>query len=456
MVVHMVLRRPVPAPAPQVRVIWQGIQSGDAPEARWTDGSGQRHSWSGTRGVPWLLRDELRQGEEWKVNLRGIPADVGAVSLVMSASVERTIGVLVQPLSGDPNSGVLHPGVTLVPGATAELLVLHRAGDTWQVVALNDDPASPPAPAPQAQVPPPTSVPSPAVPPTAPTAPPVDPRPTGPAGGTGPASGPAPGWGAPVTDAPGPPHPADRTAPPAAAPAARPAGPPPATPWPAPTVPDVPAPAVAPAAAGGWTDHSAPQHTVDQGPQVPIPERLSGAVDAARATGLVRRARVSAIVDLSASMHRWIASGAVADILTATQAVAGAAQRPALATRFLPDGAEVALDLQTEPAAALRDHLRVAGLRTGDRRRLMAALAQSSAGGEDGDGGRASVTVVITDDPSLSDAVGPGTAAVIVGAAGETGAGAGAAERAVAVAGPVDVPRLARDLAQRCFMPTRR
>ena len=87
--------------------------------------------------------------------------------------------------------------------------------------------------------------------------------------------------------------------------------------------------------------------------------------------------------------------------------------------------------------------------------RLMTALAGSSTGGPDGDGGRESVTVLITDDPSLGDAVGPGTTAVIVGA-GETGAGVVDAERAVAVTGPVDVSRLARELAQRCFMPTRR
>lgn len=441
MVVHMVLRRPVPAPAPQLRVIWQGVQSGDAPEARWTDGSGQRHRWAGTRGVPWLLRDELRQGEEWKVNLRGVPADVVAVSLVLSASVDRTVGVLVQPLSGDPTSGVLHPGVTLAAGATAELMVLHRAGDVWQVVALNDDPAR--VPAPPAPAPPPVAA-SPAAGPGAGT----DPRPARPADGTGPAGG----WGAPVTDAPGPPHPADRGTPAYPGPADRPFAAPAASPS---AHPIDPAPAAARPTAGGWTDHSAAQPTVDQGPQVPIPERLAGAVDAARSTGLVRRARVSAIVDLSASMHRWIASGALADVLTATQAVAGAAQRPALATQFLPDGAEVSLDLQAEPAAALRNHLHAAGLRTGDRRRLMTALAESSAGGADRDGGTESITVVITDDPSLSAAVGPGTAAVIVGA-GETWAGAVEPERAVSVAGPVDVPRLARDLAQRCFMPTRR
>lgn len=442
MVVHMVLRRPVPAPAPQLRVIWQGVQSGDAPEARWTDGSGQEHRWAGTRGVPWLLRDELRQGEEWKVNLRGIPADVVALSLRLSASVERTVGVLVQPLSGDPNSGVLHPGVTLAPGATVELMVMHRAGDGWQVVALNDDPSAMPAPGAPPPPPPVTQAPV-AGPATS------DSRP---AGATGPTAAPA-GWGAPVTDAPGPPHPADRDTSVVPGPATRPVDAPASAPWAAPTGPP---PTATASNTPGWTDRSAPQHTVGQGPQVPIPDRLSGAVDAARATGLVRRARVSAIVDLSASMHRWIASGALADVLTATQALAGAAQRPALATRFLPDGAEVSLDLHAEPATALRDHLQVAGLRTGDRRRLLAAVAESSTGSADRDGGRESVTVVITDDPSLTSAVGPGTTAVIVGVAGETWAGAVEPDRAVAVAGPVDVPRLARDLAQRCFMPTRR
>src|SRR6478735_1547750 len=115
MVVHMVMRRPVPVPAPQVRVVWQGVRSGDTPEARWTDGSGQEHRWSGTRGVPWLQRDALREGEEWKINLPGVPADVPAVSLFLSSPIGRTVGLMVQPLSGDPNAAVLHPGAALAP-----------------------------------------------------------------------------------------------------------------------------------------------------------------------------------------------------------------------------------------------------------------------------------------------------------------------------------------------------
>lgn len=454
MVVHMVLRRPVPAPALQVRVIWQGVQSGDAPEARWADGTGQGHRWSGTRGVPWLLRDELRQGEEWKVNLRGVPADVTAVSLVMSASVERTVGVLVQPLSGDPNAGVLHPGVTLAPGVVTELAVLHRAGDGWQVVALNSNaPTTAPVPVGQAPTPPPVA------PAPVPSAPPVaGPVPPSPASGPGSGTGLPAGWGGPVTDAPGPLHPADR---PTRYPDDRTvqyAGPRPGdtrsgTPQSAPPGPAYPAsaPATTPALSSGWTDHSAGANTVDQGPQVPIPDRLTGAVDAVRSTGLVRRARVSAVVDVSASMYRWIASGALADVLTATQAVAGAAQRPGLTTRFLPDGTDVTIDLKAEPAAALRDHLSTVGLRTGDRRQLVAALAESGRQ-PDRDGGTETITLVVTDDPSLAEVAGPGATAVIVGGDARTDG----AERAVVVSGPIDVPRLARDLAQRCFMPTRR
>jgi hypothetical protein len=172
-------------------------------------------------------------------------------------------------------------------------------------------------------------------------------------------------------------------------------------------------------------------------------------VDAARATGKVRRARVSAVVDLSASMYPWITSGAVADILTAVQAVAGAAQRPSVSTRFFPDGADVDLPLDAEPAAALRNQLRAVGLRTGDRGHLVHALP--------GPGSTDTVTLMVTDDPSLADEPGAaGATTVVLG--GDTRSGPGAAEPSAVFLppGPVDVDRLARELADRCFTTARR
>lgn len=425
MVVHMVLRRPIPAPAPQIRVVWQGIRSGDQAEARWIDGSGQSHRWSGTRGVPWLQRDALREGEEWKVNLTGVPADVPAVSLFLTSSVGRTVGVMVQPLAGDPNAAVLHPGAALTPATAVEVMEFHRGDAGWQVVALNLAESADSRVAPQrGPIAPPAPPPSPHQPPA------YEPLPADP-GTTHHPAGSFAGWTGPVTDAPAPKHAAD------SAPGGR-------------RPPGRPAPDASAGAGTRWADGSASADTLDQGPQVAIPDRLTGAVEAARSTGVVRRAPVHAVIDLSASMYPWIASGALADVLTATQAVAGAAHRPSLPTRFLPDGGGTEITLEADPAAALQEHLRVVGLRTGDRRQLVQALAGSiRAGGQD------TMTLVVTDDPSLARQVGPNTTAVIVGA--DPGELSVVGEHVVAVGGrQVDVPRLARELAQRCFTSARR
>jgi hypothetical protein len=185
---------------------------------------------------------------------------------------------------------------------------------------------------------------------------------------------------------------------------------------------------------------------------VPIPDRLAGAVDAARSTGAVRRARVATVVDLSASMYPWIASGILADVLTAMQAVAGAAQRASMSTRFLPDGTDLEIALDAEPGMELQEHLRAVGLRTGDRDRLVQALTGPATGSG---GGSDTVTIVVSDDPSLAAQAGPGTTAVIVGA--DPGDRMVGGDHAVAVGGgPVDVPRLAREVAQRCFTTERR
>ena len=185
---------------------------------------------------------------------------------------------------------------------------------------------------------------------------------------------------------------------------------------------------------------------------MPIPDRLASAVDAARSTGAVRRARVATVVDLSASMYPWIASGILADVLTAMQAVAGAAQRASMSTRFLPDGTDLEIALDAEPGTELQEHLRAVGLRTGDRDRLVQALTGPATGSG---GGSETVTLVVSDDPSLAAQAGPGTTAVIVGA--DPGDRMVGGDHAVAVGGgPVDVPRLARELAQRCFTTERR
>ena len=397
MAINLVLRRPVPAPAPQLRIVWQGFRNGDVVEARWVDASARPHRWSGSRGLAWLQRDALQANEEWKINLVGVPGDIQVISLSMSSAVARTVGVVVQQLTGDPNAAVLHPGAELPAGAVIDLVEFSRVGAGWQVTALNSPagastiPVDPPAP---------------------PGPPPSGPPPPTPAA---PAATPFPGWSGPVSDGPAP-----------AGPTVRPPVSPPVAPAPSP-----------------WADH------IDDGPRVTIPDRLAPAVDAARSTGKVRRARVSLVVDLSASMYPWITSGAVADVLTAVQAVAGAAQRPNVSTRFLPDGAGVELPLDADPAAALRNHLRAVGLRTGDRARLVNALQRA--------GSTDTVTLMVTDDPSLAnepDAAGATT--VVLGGDGRTGRGAAESSAVFLPPGPVDVDRLARELADRCFTTARR
>jgi hypothetical protein len=399
MAINLVLRRPVPAPAPQLRIVWQGFRNGDVAEARWVDASARPHRWSGSRGLAWLQRDALQANEEWKINLAGVPGDIQVISLSMSSAADRTVGVVVQQLAGDPNAAVLHPGAELAAGAVIDLVEFRRVGPAWQVTALNSPVGAPTA---AVDAPPPPGPP--------PHTPPV-----------APAATPFPGWSGPVSDGPAP---SDPTAGPPVSP-------------PVPLDPTVTRP---------WADH------IDDGPRVSIPDRLTPAVDAARSTGKVRRARVSAVVDLSASMYPWITSGAVADILTAVQAVAGAAQRPSVSARFFPDGADVDLQLDAEPAAALRSHLRAVGLRTGDRGHLVNALP--------GPGSTDTVTLMVTDDPSLAnepDAAGATT--VVLG--GDTRSGPGAAASSTSASavflppGPVDVDRLARELADRCFTTAR-
>jgi hypothetical protein len=177
----------------------------------------------------------------------------------------------------------------------------------------------------------------------------------------------------------------------------------------------------------------------DHGPQVQIPARLEAAVDAARAGGKARRRTVvGAVVDVSASMRPWIVSGELADVLTAVQAVAGVSNRPSVAARFLPTDQEVEVALATDPADVLRSQLAANGLRTGDRSAMLAAVGRTARHG--------GLHLLVTDDASAAAEIGQ---AVVVLLGPNTGAlDRTAPANLVAVPpGPVDVRRLARELA---------
>lgn len=394
MAVQLVLSRPAPTPAAQLRVIWQGHREGDLPQAMWTDPSGAVSDWPGSQGVRWIQRDSLRQGEEWKLNLPGVPNGIDRIVLRMTAAAAKSVGLVVLPLTGSPDDAVQHPGAELAANETRELLELTRSGTGWLVTALNRVALA------GVDERPPSRTTNPATERLPEAAPATDPVVTG--------------WSGPVTD-----HPIDARL----APRDRTSG--------------SPEPSSAPSAPPSRLQVSHPLRTAESaGPPVPIPPRLEEAVDAARATGSTRgRTGVGAVVDLSASMRPWIISGQLADVLTAIQAVAGASNRSTVATRFLPADQEVNLPLATEPADVLMTQLAARGLGTGDRSAFLAAADLAAR--------RGGLTLVVTDDASL--ATGQIVTVVLgVGATGEAGAAA-----VVSVpSGPVDVRRLARQLAE--------
>jgi hypothetical protein len=392
MAVHLVIRRPLPAPAAQLRIVWQGHREGDLVEARWTDGAGGAHCWPTADTVRWLLRDDVRQGEEWKVNLNGIPGDVDRVVLSMASTVARTVGLAVLPLNGDAADAALHPGAELTAGRTQELLALSRSGQGWAVTAVNT-PADEPGVAPGGD--------------------PVRAEPTS----AHPRPAPAqviPGWSGPVTDRP------FRSASPAAG-----SGDEPVTSQ----VREPPAPIRQPIRS------AAEAH----GPQVQIPTRLQPAVDAARGAGNAKRqSLVGAVVDLSASMRPWIVSGQLAAVLTAVQAVAGVSNRPSVATSFLPAGQDAELELGSDPAELVHTQLTANGLRTGDRSALLASIGRATR--------RGGVHILVTDDASAAADVRPAVI-VLLGAGGVAGDRDPSSNVVAVPPGPVNVPRLARELA---------
>lgn len=347
MTLHLTLFKAVPVPSAQLRIVWQGIRIGDTAAASWTGAAG-RQVWRAEANLPWLQRDPYVTGEEWKINLAGAPADTDTITLELTSSTPRTVGVAILPLAGDPGDGMVHPGTELVADRTCELIHLRSVDGQWNVVAINA----------------------------------VRQGTAGEPRGTGAAS----------------------------------------------------------------ARHEADTSTVGQpfetGRQIPIPEHLQPAVDKIRAAGgAVRRAHVDAVVDISASMRPWLASGMVADALAAVLAVTGASARPSLSLRFSPGGGPIDVPLDAAPDETLHREINHHGLRTGSRIQLRAAAEQAA--------GRGGVVFVISDEPVAAPTDPASVLTVVLGdATRPTGRSGPRAGMVVAVGtGPVDVGVLARDLA---------
>jgi hypothetical protein len=351
--IQLVLHRSAPAPASRIRIVWQGFVTGDSVEAVWVDRTGEQR-WSGTSGLRWLQRDAMRPGEQWKVNLLAVPADIARIGLQITRSGGGTIGVAVMPLPGNQDDTIVHPGAELVAGQTRAVLELSRmAANEWAITAIStsvnrddessgSDAARPAARAKQS-----------------------DPE----------------GWGPePLSEGSS----FDR--------------------------PKLDAPSSSDTAATRISGTSGQDH----GPSVPIPAALQSAVDAARATGAIhRRQVVDAVVDTSASMRPWMVSGQLGMVLKAVQAVAGASSRPTVSAQFLPSASELAvgrsieLKLDSSPDEALAEQLAATGLRTGNRRALLATARKGAA--------RPGLHLVITDDVLVARELGSGTVTVLLG-----------------------------------------
>ena len=346
MTLHLTLAKAVPVPASQLRIIWQGYRIGDTATAAWTDQAGPQ-VWRAEGNLSWLQRDSYVPGEEWKINLAGTPAGVDSITLLLTSSTPRTVGVAVLPLAGDPDDGMVHPGTELVADQQCQLLHLRSIGGQWHIIATNTTATATEAPA---------------------------------VGGGGSQS--------------------------------RPSG-------------DVAAPGTVP--------------PIDSGRQIPIPAHLQPAVDKIRAAGgAIRRPHVDAVVDISASMRPWLASGLVADALSAVLAVTGASSRPALSLRFSPGGAAADFPLDAVPADALTKVIGQRGLQTGNVTDLAAAVQTAA--------GRGGIVFVISDDASVVPPAAGSTVAVVLGGGP---AATGRPDRQAVDVGPgtVDVPTLARELA---------
>jgi hypothetical protein len=135
MAVQLVLNRPVAAPAAQLRISWQGVDSTDQLMAHWSDARGGSR-WEGVGSIGWLLQDPFRAGE-WKLNLTGIPTEVDRLVLQVRAVATRSVSVVVTPLGGAHGETLVHPGAQLdPPGSPTDLLEFARAGREWRVTGV--------------------------------------------------------------------------------------------------------------------------------------------------------------------------------------------------------------------------------------------------------------------------------------------------------------------------------
>jgi len=167
---------------------------------------------------------------------------------------------------------------------------------------------------------------------------------------------------------------------------------------------------------------------------VPVPPALESPVRSVRSTGQARKhVRISAIVDISASMRPWLVNGALADTVTAIQAVACASARPAVATVLVPAGHPSDLPVEKPSAEFLSEAVTRYGLRTGN---ALAVRAQT-----DDALRRGGVVFVVTDDPLTRPAEDERAITVVLST------GTARADRLLTVGETVDVDGLAADLA---------
>ena len=136
MTLHLTLFKAMPVPSAQLRIVWQGIRIGDAAAASWTEAAGEQ-VWRAERNLPWLQRDRFASGEEWKINLAGVPVGVDTITFQVASSTPRTVGLAILPLAGDPDDGMVHPGTELADDGYCALLELRSVGGQWNVVAIN-------------------------------------------------------------------------------------------------------------------------------------------------------------------------------------------------------------------------------------------------------------------------------------------------------------------------------
>jgi hypothetical protein len=133
---HLTLFKAMPVPSAQLRIVWQGMRIGDTAAASWTEPACGK-VWRAERNLPWLQRDPFASGEEWKINLAGVPAGVDTITFHVASSTPRTVGMAILPLAGDPDDGMVHPGTELIDDRYCALLQLRSVGGQWTVVATN-------------------------------------------------------------------------------------------------------------------------------------------------------------------------------------------------------------------------------------------------------------------------------------------------------------------------------